>query len=526
MVGVNGNAATGLNTRDERPSSVDTGAVSSRTAADYLTTIGLEVHAQLLTRSKMFCACSADVAYAPPNSHVCPVCLGMPGTLPVINAEAVRQTVRTGLALNCSIPTFSKFDRKNYHYPDLMKGYQISQYDLPLCVNGHLDVDIPDERGNKLYTRTVGIIRVHLEEDTARLLHRTGSDGTPYALMDVNRSGLPLMEIVSAPDIHSPEEAQIYLVKLRHILRWIGASTGNMEEGSFRVDANVSVRPAGQAEFGTKVEVKNMNSFKSVRSALEYEVIRQTEVLRRAGAQRRRVIQETRGWVETRGVTVSQRSKEQAHDYRYFPEPDLPPLTFAEKDVEEIRSTLPELPDALRDRLGATYGLTPYDALQITSSRAIARYFERAMPGSGTAERGRIIAGFIVNDLARLLSDAGIDIEQGKVRPEHLGELAALVEEGTINRGIARGLLSDMFETGRPPGELVKERGLAVVRDESALEKAVDEAIAANPKAVADYLKGKESALAAFLGPVMKATRGQADANTVRELLKRRIGKT
>src|SRR3954453_5661114 len=323
MVGVNRSVATDTQTPTET-----SGLGQSSTSPEYITTIGLEVHAQLLTRSKMYCACSADIAYAPPNSHVCPVCMGMPGTLPVINAEAVRQTLRTGLALNCTIPALSKFDRKNYPYPDLMKGYQISQYDLPFCVSGHLDVDITDERGGKAYTRTVGIIRVHLEEDTARLLHRTGPDGA-YTLMDVNRAGLPLMEIVSAPDITTPEEAQLYLMKLRHILRWIGASTGNMEEGAFRVDANVSVRPSGQAEFGTKVEVKNMNSFKAVRAALEYEVQRQTEVLRSGG----RVVQETRGWVETRGVTVSQRSKEQAHDYRYFPEPDLPPLAFTEKDV-------------------------------------------------------------------------------------------------------------------------------------------------------------------------------------------------
>src|SRR3954471_5291464 len=305
MVGVNSSVATDTQTPTET-----SGLGQSSTSPEYVTTIGLEVHAQLLTKSKMYCACSADIAYAPPNSHVCPVCMGMPGTLPVINAEAVRQTLRTGLALNCTIPAFSKFDRKNYHYPDLMKGYQISQYDLPLCVGGHLDADVPDERGITRYTRTVGIIRVHLEEDTARLLHRTDPDGTPYALMDVNRSGLPLMEIVSAPDIQSPEEAQLYLMKLRHILRWIGASTGNMEEGAFRVDANVSVRPSGQKEFGTKVEVKNMNSFKSVRMALEYEVERQVGVLRSGG----HVVQETRGWVETRGVTVSQRTKEQAHD--------------------------------------------------------------------------------------------------------------------------------------------------------------------------------------------------------------------
>src|SRR5688572_8572111 len=278
---------------------------------EYITTIGLEVHAQLLTNSKMFCGCSADIAYAPPNTHVCPVCLGMPGTLPVINAEAVRKTLLTGLALNCTVPPFSKFDRKNYHYPDLMKGYQISQYDLPLCVDGYLETEVGSE-GSKRDTFRVGIRRVHLEEDTARLLHRTESNGTPYSLMDVNRAGVPLIEIVSEPDITSPEQAQLYLMHLRHILRWIGVSTGNMEEGSFRVDANVSVRPVAQQEYGTRSEVKNMNSFKAVRSALEFEVERQIGVLESG----QKVVQETRGWVETRGVTVSQRSKEEAHDYR------------------------------------------------------------------------------------------------------------------------------------------------------------------------------------------------------------------
>src|SRR5690242_19136500 len=274
-------------------------------ATDFEIVIGLEVHSQVLTRSKMFCSCSTEYANAAPNTHVCPVCMGMPGVLPVINQQAVAYTIMTALALNCSIPDFSKFDRKNYPYPDLMKGYQISQYDLPLCVEGHLDVDYTDERGNITRTGRVGIIRVHLEEDTARLLHRS-DHGSAYTLMDVNRAGVPLMEIVSAPDIASPEEAQLYLMKLRHILRWIGASTGNMEEGSFRVDANVSVRPEGQAEFGTKVEIKNMNSFKAVRAALEFEVARQIGVLQGGG----RVVQETRGWVEGRGITVSQRSKE------------------------------------------------------------------------------------------------------------------------------------------------------------------------------------------------------------------------
>lgn len=513
MVGVNSSVATDPNTPTE---SSWLGQTSE--SPEYITTIGLEVHAQLLTRSKMFCGCSADIAYAPPNSHVCPVCMGMPGTLPVINAEAVRQTIRTGLALNCTIPSLSKFDRKNYPYPDLMKGYQISQYDLPFCVNGRVDLDMSDERGTTQYSRSIGIIRVHLEEDTARLLHRTERDGTSYTLMDINRAGIPLMEIVSAPDITSPEEAQLYLMKLRHTLRWIGASTGNMEEGAFRVDANVSVRPAGQKEFGTKVEVKNMNSFKAVRMALEYEVARQIEVLKSGG----RVVQETRGWVDARNVTVSQRTKEQAHDYRYFPEPDLPPLTFDEAHVEEIRASLPELPDARRDRLVEQYGLTAYDGVQVTSSRATADYFEQV--ASGVSKEGaRMAAGFIVNDLARLLSDNGTDITESPVTAEHLRELVSLVESGTINRGIARNLLPDLYATGSMPSAIVQERGLAVVRDESALENAVDEAIAANPKAVDDYLKGKESAIGAFLGPVMKATKGQADANATRELLKRKL---
>jgi aspartyl-tRNA(Asn)/glutamyl-tRNA(Gln) amidotransferase subunit B len=506
-------------------------AIQSQT--DYLTTIGLEVHAQLLTMSKMFCGCAADIAYAPPNTHVCPICLGMPGTLPVINAEAVRKLLLTGLALNCAIPDFSKFDRKNYPYPDLMKGYQISQYDLPLCVDGYLEIEDTDpqsktqsltsEAGNlkskiQNLKSKIGIIRVHLEEDTARLLHRTGPGGISYSLMDVNRSGVPLMEIVSAPDIASPEEAQLYLMQLRHLLRWIGVSTGNMEEGAFRVDANVSVRPAGQAEFGTKVEIKNMNSFKAVRAALEYEVVRQTEVLRSGG----RIVQETRGWVEDRGVTVSQRTKEQAHDYRYFPEPDLPPLTFTDDDRASLRAQLPELPYARRNRLVAQYGLNRYEATQLTTSRSIADYFERVAQGAD-AERARIAAGFIVNDLAKLLGEAGISIENSLLTAERLRELVDMVAEGTINRSIARSLLPELCKTGRAPAELVKALGLAVVRDESALEKAVDEAIAANPKAVADYLGGKESALAAFLGPIMRATRGQADANATRELLKRKL---
>ncbi len=491
--------------------------VGDTVKSGYRTTIGLEVHAQLLTESKMYCACRAGIAYAQPNSHVCPVCMGMPGTLPVINAEAVRKIVLTGLALDCTIPHFSKFDRKNYPYPDLMKGYQISQYDLPLCIDGHLDVETTDERGNLTGTSRIGIHRVHLEEDTARLLHRTGPEGA-YTLMDVNRAGLPLMEIVSAPDIESPEQAQLYLMQMRHLLRWLGVSTGNMEEGAFRVDANVSVRPAQQEEYGTKVEIKNMNSFKAVRAALEYEVERQIGVLEGRG----RIVQETRGWVDGRNITVSQRSKEQAHDYRYFPEPDLPPLTFTDAGIDELRKQLPELPRERQVRFVAQFGISIYDAAQLTASRATADYFEQ-VAGGMSSESAKIAASLIVNDLAKLLSGSSAGVEESKLTAANLRELVQLVSDGTINRNIAKGLLPELYESGRAPGDVVHERGLAVVKDDSAMERIADEAIIANPKAVADYKGGKESALASLIGQIMKATKGQADANAARELLKRKL---
>ncbi len=334
---------------------------------EYETIIGLEVHAQLLTKSKMFCSCSTDYASAPPNTHVCPVCLGMPGVLPTINKKAIEYAVMTALALNCTIPEHSRFDRKNYPYPDLMKGYQISQYDNPLSNNGWLTIEVEGK------TRRIGITRVHQEEDVAKLVHRSDPSGESYSLVDVNRAGVPLMEIVSEPDMRSPEEAREYLMKLHSILQYLGVSTGNMEEGSFRCDANVSIRPVGSTKLMSKVEVKNMNSFKAVYRALAYEVERQRKVVGEGG----RLVQETRGWVEEKGTTVSQRSKEQAHDYRYFPEPDLPPLELSRKLVEEIRSRLPELPDARRGRFISQYNLSRYDASLWTRSKALADLFER-----------------------------------------------------------------------------------------------------------------------------------------------------
>src|SRR6266704_630682 len=331
---------------------------------DFEVVIGLEVHSQLLTKSKMFCTCSTDYANAAPNTHVCPVCMGMPGVLPVINEQAIAYTIMTALALNCSIPEYSKFDRKNYPYPDLMKGYQISQYDIPLSRNGYLTIEHNGQQ------RRIGITRVHLEEDTARLLHHDG-----YSLIDINRSGTPLMEIVSEPDLRSPEEARLYMQKLREILVYLGVSSGRMEEGSLRCDANISIRPRGQQALGVKTEIKNMNSFRSVERALEYEAQRQIEMAR-AG---QTIYQETRGWVETRGITVSQRSKEQAHDYRYFPEPDLPPLVISRVWVEELRAQLPELPDARRARYKSEYGLSAQDANVLTEDKALGDYFEQVM---------------------------------------------------------------------------------------------------------------------------------------------------
>ncbi len=487
----------------------------TRGMAEYLTTIGLEVHAQLRTASKMFCGCPAEThgaAAAGPNTLTCPICLGMPGTLPTVNAQAIELGLRTGLALHCTISPFSKFDRKNYHYPDLMKGYQISQYDLPLATDGWLEV--PQADGSQ----RVGIIRVHLEEDTARLLHRTEAEG-PVSLIDVNRAGVPLMEIVSAPDITSPAEASAYLVELRRILQYIGASTGNMEEGSFRCDANVSVRPLGQQAYGTRTEIKNMNSFRAVRRALEYEVPRQIAVIEGGG----RVVQETRGWSDERAATVSQRSKEEAHDYRYFPEPDLPPLTFTPTQIAAVAAALPELPTARRERMVAAYGLSRDDADLLTDARPVADYYEAAVAaaqngGPARPEQARSLANFVIHDLLKQVPEPE-QISSLPLGPAHLAELAALVEEGVITISQARALVPALVQSGDSPRQVVADRGLAQIRDTAALEQAVAEAIAANPKAVADYLGGKPSAAKSLIGPVMRATGGKANSQLVQAIL-------
>jgi aspartyl-tRNA(Asn)/glutamyl-tRNA(Gln) amidotransferase subunit B len=482
-------------------------------ASRYSVVIGLEVHAQLLTRSKMYCGCGADYANDPPNTHVCPVCLGMPGSLPVTNSQAIDFTIMTGLALSCRVGGLTRFDRKNYFYPDLMKNYQISQYDVPIASAGWLDVEVGGER------RRIGIRRVHLEEDTARLAHRVDRRGNRYSLVDVNRAGTPLMEIVSEPDIQSPEEARAYLVKLRQILVYLGVSTGSMEEGSFRCDANVSIRPPGQVELGAKVEVKNMNSFRAVYRALAHEVERQAAVLDSAG----RIAQETRGWDDERGITLSQRSKEHAHDYRYFPEPDLPPLVLTESRIESVRQRLPELPDARRSRFSAEYGLSDYDAGVLTVSRESADYFESVVAALGRRELAKTAANWLVNDLFGRLNAAGQSIEHSRVRPEQLAELIRLVEAATISQRAAKEVFAEMFESGRSAVVVVEERGLTQISDGDALEGVVDRALDANPKSVADYRAGRQQALGHLVGQVMGLTRGKANPAIARQILLRKL---
>ena len=479
----------------------------------YEVVIGLEVHAQLLTNSKMFCSCSSEYAGSAPNTHVCPVCLGMPGVLPVINRSAVEKTVQFALALNCEIPENAKFDRKNYPYPDLMKGYQISQFDMPLTANGRLTIDLPD--GTE---RTIGITRVHLEEDTAMLRHEEAGTGETFSIVDVNRSGVPLMEIVSEPDMRSSEEARRYLEKLRELLRYTGVSKANMEEGNFRCDANISLRPYGQVEYGTKVEVKNMNSFRSVARAIDFEIERQAKLLD-AGET---IVQETRGWVDDQAITVSQRSKEQAHDYRYFPEPDLPPLHARSAWVEELRARLPELPDARRARYRGL-GLTEWEAAQLTTSRARSDYFDEALVAGGN-ERAKPICNLMLGDLARLLNAAEKDIEDTPIPPSHLVQLVQLVEAKTITTTSAKQVIERMFETGAAPDTVVQELGLSPLGNEDELAAIVEKVITANPKPVADFQAGKSAAIQALVGGVMKETRGRANPDHVRELLLSRLG--
>lgn len=485
---------------------------------NYETIIGLEVHAQLLTKSKMFCRCSADYADATPNTCVCPVCLGMPGVLPTINQQAVEYTIMTALALHCTVPEYAKFDRKNYPYPDLMKGYQISQYDAPFGHHGWLTIEVNGEK------RKAGITRVHLEEDVAKLIHHTSLEGEGYSLVDVNRAGVPLMEIVSEPDLRSPEEARQYLIKLRGILQYLGVSTGNMEEGSFRCDANISLRPENNLDYMAKVEVKNMNSFKAVYRAMEYEAKRQRQVI----AEGERLVQETRGWVEDKDRTVSQRSKEYAHDYRYFPEPDLPPLVLSQDWVEEVKAKLNELPEARRNRFVTEYSLPAYDANLLTSSKAMADYFETCLKigkpqGLSLPKRAKMVSNWLLGEFSRLLNATDTETNNSRVSPEQLCQLMGLIDKGGISGTGAKLVLEEMFNTGEDAADIINRRGLSQISDTQEVQEVVSRMITANAQAVADYKAGKTQSLTFLVGQVMKATRGRANPKLVNEVLKKML---
>ncbi len=467
--------------------------------------VGIEVHAQLLTKSKMFCSCPNTVG-APPNTQVCPICTGMPGVLPVPNRRAVELVIRTGVALNCKIADYSIFARKNYFYPDLPKNYQISQYEIPLCRDGYIEIEVNGE------TRRIGIRRVHLEEDTGKSFHTGGSESR----IDFNRCGVPLMEIVSEPDMRNGEEAREYLHALRQILRYIGVSTGNMEEGSFRCEPNVNVRDTETGRATAIVELKNLNSFRSVYQSINYEIERQKKLLL-AGVQTQR---ETRRWHEGEGTTSPMRSKEEAHDYRYFPEPDLVPLVVDEKWLEEILADMPELPRQKRERLMAQYGLSAYDAGVLCQSVEFADYFEALAAEYGDPKGA---SNWMQGEVSRLLNETGKNITEMPLQPKQVAELLKMIDSRKITRPVAKEVFEEMFHTGRSAGEIVAERGLQTISDQSELERMVEEAIANNPKAVEEYRGGKQGSINFLVGQVMKASRGKADPRTVKELLAQKL---
>lgn len=469
----------------------------------YEAVIGLEVHAQLLTESKIFCSCSTQFG-SEPNTQVCPVCLGMPGVLPVLNKKAVEYTIKTGLAMNCKIAPYSRFARKNYFYPDLPKGYQISQYELPLCEDGYLEITVDGNR------RKIRIKRIHLEEDAGKNIH----DPSGYSFVDFNRTGVPLMEIVSEPDIKSPKEAALYMKKLRAILRYLGVCDGNLEQGSLRCDANVSVRPIGSNEFGVKTEIKNINSFRFVEKALEYEIKRQIKLINNG----EKIVQETRLWDSNTGTTQSMRSKEEAHDYRYFPEPDLVPVAISEEWIKRIKQDMPELPDSKIDRFTKEFGLPVYDAEILTEEKALAEWFEEAVRLGGKPKEA---SNWIMVELLRILNEEGKDISECAFRPLQLVELISLIEKGMINRNTAKEVFEEMYKTGKSAESIVKEKGLIQISDDSVIIEAIKEVLNKNPKEVERFKNGEEKLIGFFVGQVMKLTKGKANPKLVNELVLR-----
>ncbi|KPC72563.1 glutamyl-tRNA amidotransferase [Thermoactinomyces vulgaris] len=473
----------------------------------YETVIGLEVHVELSTKTKIFCGCSTEFG-APPNSHTCPVCLGHPGVLPVLNKEAVNFAIKAAMALNCEIAEYSKFDRKNYFYPDSPKAYQISQYDQPIGQNGWIEIEVDGEK------KRIGITRLHLEEDAGKLNHLEEGEGS---LVDFNRVGVPLIEIVSEPDLRSPAEARAYLEKLKQIIQYTGVSDVKMEEGSLRCDANISLRPVGQKEFGTKTEMKNLNSFRNVERALEYEQGRQAEMLDRG----EKITQQTLRWLENENRTKLMRSKEEAHDYRYFPEPDLVRLHISEDWKEAIRRELPELPDARKERYMTEFQLSDYDATILTNTKAVADYYEQVVAANVDP---KLASNWVITDLLGYLNAEGKEITDIVMTPAHLAGMIQLIQKGTISTKIAKKVFKEMLATGKEPNVIVEEKGLVQISDEGQLREEVTKVLAANQESVEDLKNGKDRALGFLVGQVMKATKGKANPQLVNKLIKEEIG--
>lgn len=476
----------------------------------YEAVIGLEIHSELKTNTKIFCGCPTTFG-AEQNTQVCPVCLGLPGVLPVINKRVVEFAIKAGLALNCKINTFSKFDRKNYYYPDLPKNFQTSQYDLPIAEHGYVDIQVEGK------TKRIGITRIHMEEDAGKLVHSGNTiKDSASSNVDYNRTGVPLIEIVSEPDMSSAEEARAYMEKVKSVLEYIDVSNCKMEEGNLRADVNVSLRPEGTTTLGTKAEMKNINSFKAIEGALEYEIERQQEILDDGG----HIVQETRTWDDARGITLSMRTKEEAHDYRYLPEPDLVPIVTTEEEIEEYRKNLPELPAARQKRLTTEYGLSDYDAGVLTASRQTAEYFDAVVADGADA---KLAANWIMGDLSKNLNAEGKSIEESPVSAVNLAKMIELISKGTISSKIAKTVFEELWKGGSDPETIVKEKGLVQITDTKAIEAIVDSVIAANPKPVEDYKGGNEKSIGFLVGQVMKQSKGKANPGAVNQILKDKL---
>lgn len=490
------------------------------TATKYEAIIGLETHCQLDTNTKIFCNCSTNFD-SPPNTNVCPVCLGHPGVLPVLNEEVLNSAIKMGLAIEGQIASYSKFDRKQYFYPDLPKNYQISQFDLPIVEHGKLEIELVDPKTKEISKKTIGITRLHMEEDAGKLVHG-GSDrlaGSTHSLVDFNRTGIPLLEIVSEPDLRSGQEASEYAQELRRVVRYLGIGNGNMQEGSLRCDVNISVRPFGQKEFGVKVEIKNMNSFSAIQKAIEYEIERQIDTIENGG----KILQETRLWDEGKQCTFSMRIKEGSSDYRYFPEPDLPPLEVSKAQLEALQKLLPELPAQKRTRYESEFGLSPYDARVLTDDRDVALYFE-AVVASGASVKGS--ANWVTQDIAAYLnSNVDLTINDIALKPEMLGELITLIENGTISGKIAKDLLPELLVNGGSPQEIVESKGLIAISNPDELAEIIDKIIADNPDKLAQFKAGKTKLQGFFVGQIMKETGGKADPKLANKILNEKLNK-